>query len=91
MATRQGKARQKAQRSAAHDPLTTVTFRGRLIPGQRDGFLELDTPDARYELLGPFDSPAYEGEDVEIEGIPAPATGGEEPVPALLVRHVRRL
>lgn len=72
------------------DSLTGQTFKGKLIPGQRDGFLELDTADARYELLGPLDSRPPIGTKVEIVGVPVPRTRNtRDLMPALLVRHVR--
>lgn len=88
MTTSQGKTRQRAEQVAQ---LSAETRRGRLIPGQREGFLELDTADERFELLGPFDIAAYEGDEVEVEGVLAPSTRAEDAVPALLVRHVRRV
>jgi hypothetical protein len=72
-------------------PLTAVTHRGRLVPAQRDGFLELDTSAERFELLGPFDNEAQPGDTVEITGVVAPRLNAEDEARALLVRHVRRL
>lgn len=70
--------------------LSGQTFKGKLIPGQRDGFLELDTPDARYELLGPLDERAQVGTKVEVVAVPVPRTRNtKDLMPALLVRHIR--
>lgn len=79
--------------SEISDPLTSVTRRGRLIPAAREGFLELDAAGERFELLGPFDSIAELGDDVEITGVVAPQSRtatATQPL-AMLVRHVRRL
>ena len=73
------------------DALTTVIRRGRLVPAQRECFLELDSSGERFELIGPFDAAAERGDDVEIEGVVAPGRTTAGNVPALLVRHVRRL
>ncbi|WP_298328225.1 hypothetical protein [Haloactinopolyspora sp.] len=73
------------------DALTTVIRRGRLVPAQRECFLELDSSGERFELLGPFDTAAERGDDVEIEGVVAPGRNMPGHVPAMLVRHVRRL
>lgn len=73
------------------EPLTSVTRRGRLVPAQREGFLELDAAGERFELLGPFDNAAETGDTVEVEGVVAPAPRDSRYAPAMLVRHVRRL
>ena len=74
------------------DPLTAVTRRGKLVPAQRDGFLELDAAGERFELLGPFDAPAAPGDDVEITGVLAPRSRTRaQATQSMLVRHVRRL
>lgn len=73
------------------DPLTSVTRRGRLVPAQREGFLELDAAGERFELLGPFDAEAVTGDTVEIVGVVAPGPRDSRHTPAMLVRHVRRL
>jgi hypothetical protein len=48
------------------------------------------TENGRFELLGSFDFEVYEGDTVEILGVPAPQSRGSA-VPALLVRQLRRL
>jgi hypothetical protein len=81
-----------AQRPQPSDNLTSATYRGKLIPGQRDGFIELDTSAQRFELLGPLDTATPMGVDVEIVGVPVPRTRNtQDLMPALLVRHVRAL
>jgi hypothetical protein len=72
------------------DTLEPVTRRGRLVPAQQAGMLDLQTEDGRFELLGPFGlgDPPREGEEVEVIGVPAPFSRS---LPALLIRQVRRL
>jgi hypothetical protein len=76
--------------SSPTDMLEPVTRRGRLVPAQQAGMLDLQTEDGRFELLGPLglDSPPREGEEVEVIGVPAPFSRS---LPALLIRQVRRL
>lgn len=89
MTTSQVNALEKSQPS---DQLTSATYHGKLIPGQRDGFIELDTSAERFELLGPLDTRTPMGVDVEIVGVPVPRTRNtQDLMPALLVRHVRAL
>ncbi len=73
------------------DPLTSVTRRGRLVPTQHEGSMELDAAGERFELLGPFDNAAAPGDDVEVVGVVAPGTPEAERAHSMLVRHVRKL
>ena len=84
-------SQRKAHAEQPASTLSTVTRRGRLIPAGRAGILALDTKKGQFELLGPFDVEAGEGDEVEIEGVPAPEPHTTPAVPALLVRHVRRV
>ena len=76
--------------SSPTDMLEPVTRRGRLVPAQQAGMLDLQTEDGRLELLGPFglDDPPREGEEVEVIGVPAPFSRS---LPALLIRQARLL
>lgn len=80
-----------SEQSAFSDTLVTVTRRGKLVPPSRDGVLALDTGDEHVELLGPFDSMAELGDEIEVVGVPTPEPFSTEAIPGLLVREVRRV
>lgn len=53
--------------------------------------LELETANGRVELLGPYGTEAYEGDEVEIVGLPDPTSRRGNTQPALLIQQMRRL
>jgi hypothetical protein len=68
-----------------------VTRRGRLVLADYDADqLELETAHGRIELLGPFGTAAYEGDEIEVVGLPDP-TARRNGHPALLIQTMRRL
>lgn len=75
-----------------HSDLQPVSRRGRLVLADYySDRLELETAHGRIELLGPFVTEAYEGDEVEVIGLPDPTSRGGNGLPALLIQHMRRL
>lgn len=79
------------ERPELSDTLATITRQGKLMPSRRGGVLELQMGEDRVELLGPFDSTAELGDDVEVVGVPTPEPQTTDSVPGMLVSEVRRL
>lgn len=72
--------------------LKPVTRRGRLVLGRYDSEqLELETAHGRVELLGPYGTEAFEGDEVEIVGLPDPTTQHGDTQPALLIQEMHHL
>jgi hypothetical protein len=77
---------------AEESGLQPVIRRGRLVLAHYDvDQLELETAHGRIELLGPFGTEAYEGDEVEVVGLPDPTARRTNGHLVLLVQQMRRL
>lgn len=92
MVTRVAGAAVPERSGPEHTGLQPVSRRGRLVLADYySDRLELETAHGRIELLGPFVTEAYEGDEVEVIGLPDPTSRGGNGLPALLIQHMRRL